>query len=49
MNKNQGESDQPGAFRSVSFEADGDAIFQYVEKIPPKEGEKGLICSKSVI
>ena len=49
MNKNRDESDQPGAFRSLSFEADGDAIFQYVEKIPPKEGEKGLICSKSVI
>ena len=49
MNKNRGESDLPGAFGPVSFEADGDAVFQYVEKSPPKEGKKGLICSKSVI
>ena len=42
MNKNRGESDQPGAFRSLSFEADGDAIFQYVEKKPSKRRGEGL-------
>ena len=42
MNKNRGESDLPGAFGPVSFEADGDAVFQYVEKKPSKRRGEGL-------